>query len=61
MTLLIPRAKRGRRKNMPSALVDMEHHQLVENDEENSFSLDHEPKESTHNTVLDEYQAPAGV
>ena len=61
MTLLKPRAKRVRRKNMPSALVAMEHHQLVENDEEHAFSLDDEPEEITHDTVLDEHQSPDEV
>ena len=61
MAVLTPRAKRGRPKNMPRALVVMEHDAIVQNDEQATFSSDDESQGSIYNIVLDGYDVPAEV
>ena len=55
MTVLALRAKakRGRHENASSALVVMEHDQIVQNDEENALSSDDESGASNYDIVLD--------
>ena len=61
MTVLTPRAKRGRRKNIPRALVVMEHDPIIQNNGENVYSSDDESELSEHDMVLDEFTIPAEV
>ena len=56
MTILTPRAKRGRRKTIPRALVRMEHDPTIINiEEENGISTDENSKLSACDLVLDGY------
>ena len=53
MTILTPRAKRGRRKTIPRALVRMEHDSVIQIEEENGISTDENSKLSSYDLVLD--------
>ena len=61
MAVLTPRAKRGRPKNKPRALVVMDHDAIVQYDEQATFSSDDESQGSIYNIVLDGYDVPAEV
>ena len=61
MIVLTHRAKRGRRKNIPRALVVMEHDPIIQNNGENVYSSDDESELSEHDMVLDEFTIPAEV
>ena len=57
MEVLIPRAKRVRPKNITRALVVIKHDEIVQNDEQATFSSHDESEASTNNIVLDRCHA----
>ena len=61
MAVLTSRAKRGHHKNVPRALVIVEHDEIVQNDEQATFSSHDESQGSICNIVLDEHDVPAEV
>ena len=61
MALLTSRAKRGRPKKTPRALVVMDHDAIVQNDEQVTFSSDDELQGSIHNIVFDGCDVPVEV
>ena len=59
--VLTPRAKRCRPKIVPRALVVMEHDEIVQIDEQVTFSSDDESQGSVYNIVLDRCDVQAEV
>ena len=57
MRVLTTKPKRGRRKKLPSALVVVEHDQIVQTEDKNAVSSDDESKNNVHDIAFDECTA----